>query len=192
MKTILNENPFIMYQEQIATPEECQSIINLAQKSIQPAQAYGHTGERTSDFTWLAHHSDSIVHQISERISNLIALPLPYAEPLQVASYPVGGKFSAHLDCYNTHTEYGKNKVQEGGQRHKTAILYLNTVTSGGETFFPSLNVTISPIQGNLLLFDNCTQGTNAPNHLSLHEGCPVKEGEKWIATLWFREKLQY
>lgn len=97
-----------------------------------------------------------------------------------------------HLDCYNTGKEYGRNQVDYGGQRINTTILYLNTVTSGGETFFPSLNITITPSEGKLLLFENCKKGTNEPHPMSLHEGSMVHEGEKWIATLWFREKRQY
>ncbi|WP_459499201.1 prolyl hydroxylase family protein [Bacillus sp. C1] len=190
--TILHEEPFVAQYEEIMTRAECQELIELAKQHIQSAQSFGHTGERNSDFTWLPHYSHGIVTQASERIASIMGLSLNHAEPLQAARYEVDGKFLAHLDCYNTGIEYGRNQVEQGGQRIYTAILYLNKVDKGGETFFPSLDITITPSEGKLLVFENCKRGTNEPHPLSLHEGCAVQEGEKWIATLWFREKPQY
>ncbi|KEK26449.1 prolyl hydroxylase family protein [Bacillus gaemokensis] len=189
---VLHAEPFVAQYEQIITPAECRELIELAKQHIQPAQFFGHTGERKSDFTWLPHYSYGIVSRVSERIASIMTLPLNHAEPLQAARYEVGGKFDAHMDCYNTGTEYGRERVEHGGQRIYTAILYLNVVEAGGETVFPSLNLTVTPSEGKLLIFENCKRGTNEPHPLSMHEGCAVHEGEKWIATLWFREKPQY
>ncbi|PED73373.1 2OG-Fe(II) oxygenase [Bacillus pseudomycoides] len=192
MPIVLHDDPFVAQYEEIITPAECKELIELSKKNIQPAQFYGHTGERKSDFTWLQHYSHGLVSQVSELIATAMPLPLNHAEPLQAARYEVGGKFDAHIDCYGTWHEDGRNRVEQGGQRLYTAILYLNTVDAGGETFFPSLNLTVTPSEGKLLVFENCKRGTNEPHPLSLHEGCAVHEGEKWIATLWFREKPQY
>jgi prolyl 4-hydroxylase len=38
------------------------------------------------------------------------------------------------------------------------------------------------------LTFENCIRGTVIRDENSLHAGAPVEGGEKWIATLWFRE----
>lgn len=191
MQKILHDSPRIILHENRIAPVHCQYIMDFARSRVQSAQTYGHTGERISDMMWIAHKYDSEIYQIIRRFAWRVKQKLHYAEPLQVASYGPGGKFDAHMDCYQTHTEHGAIQVAHRGQRLVTAILYLNTVVAGGETTFPSLGITVQPKQGDVLMFENCYPGTNEPHPLSLHEGCPVQEGEKWIATLWFREKPQ-
>lgn len=41
-------------------------------------------------------------------------------------------------------------------------------------------------------MFENCARGTVVRHENSLHAGAPVEEGEKWLATLWFREVAVY
>ncbi|MGR9072000.1 MAG: prolyl hydroxylase family protein, partial [Gammaproteobacteria bacterium] len=64
----------------------------------------------------------------------------------------------------------------------------LNTVESGGETFFPRLDLAVPAVRGNLLCFSNCIEGSAEVHPLSLHESKTVTAGEKWVAALWFRE----
>lgn len=85
-----------------------------------------------------------------------------------------------------------RKNISENGQRIITALLYLNNVPSGGETFFTLLNIKVTPPKGSLLIFENYKNKTNERHLSSIHEGCLVKEGEKWIATLWFHEHEQY
>lgn len=196
--TILHEkDPVIAYYNQVASPEECQELIDLAKENLKPSNVIGPTElklseSRKSDNTWLDHHQSKTVIQVTERIASIVGRPLHYAEMLQVARYQVGGKFDAHFDAYFPSTEPGKAYLFEGGQRILTALLYLNTVKEGGETCFPELSLEVSPNQGNLLVFENTIKETNEAHPLSIHAARPVKEGEKWIATLWFREKPQY
>jgi hypothetical protein len=46
----------------------------------------------------------------------------------------------------------------------------------------------VSAQQGCLTRFDNIDTGGQALRG-SLHAGLPVKQGVKWICTLWFRER---
>ncbi|MDQ0415958.1 prolyl 4-hydroxylase [Croceifilum oryzae] len=190
--TVLHDDPLVSFYEQVITPDECKHIIEIAKQCIIPAQSYGHGPERTSDYTWLHHHLDPIFSNVCVRVAVLVNQQLNHAEPLQVATYQPGGQFHFHHDTYNVHNEYGKNQVDSGGQRMFTAILYLNDVQAGGETSFDYLDFKIAPREGNLLFFENCIRGTNVPNDRAMHAGQPVVDGEKWIATLWFREKPQY
>jgi hypothetical protein len=63
--------------------------------------------------------------------------------------------------------------------RFITAILYLNTC-SGGETYFPDLNVSIAPAPGRLLVFP--------PLWTFPHAGLPPRERAKYIihTYLWY------
>lgn len=79
--------------------------------------------------------------------------------------------------------------ARRGGQRIATALLYLHPPEAGGATRFPRLELTVAPLLGRLLVFQNCGDNTQEPHPLSLHAGEPVDAGVKWIANLWFRER---
>jgi len=194
---IYKEEPFIARYDNIVSGSECRTLIELSKHQLQPAKVIGQTDVvtsefRKSDFAWFHHLSHDVVRQVSERVASIVGQPLHYAEQLQVAKYGVGGKFGAHFDTYDLTTVAGKKFYAEGGQRLYTALLYLNTVNAGGETYFPELNLDISPTEGTLIVFENCRKGTNEAHPLSFHGSRELREGEKWIATLWFRERPQY
>ncbi|WP_282941181.1 OsmC family protein [Paenibacillus sp. RC67] len=194
---VYQNEPLIARYEQVVTTQECRQLIELAQNLLQPAKVIGQTEVvtsdfRKSDFAWFEHHTNEIVSRVCDRIASIVGHPVQYAESLQVARYLVGGKFGAHYDTYDLSSVVGKKFYDEGGQRLYTALLYLNTTQAGGETYFPELQLDIVPTEGTLLVFGNCKKGTNQTHPLSLHGSRELKEGEKWIATLWFREKEQY
>ncbi|WP_079909950.1 OsmC family protein [Paenibacillus sp. 32352] len=194
---IYQQEPLIAKYEQVVTTAECRQLIEMAQNSLQPAKVIGQTEVvtsdfRKSDFAWFNHHANETVIRVCKRVASIVGQPLHYAENLQIARYLVGGKFGAHYDTYDLSTVAGKNFFHQGGQRLYTALLYLNSTNAGGETYFPELNLDIVPTEGTLLVFENCKKGTNETHPLSLHGSRELKEGEKWIATLWFREKAQY
>ncbi|MCU4786084.1 2OG-Fe(II) oxygenase, partial [Bacillus cereus] len=181
----------------IITSEECSQLINFAQNKLAPATIMGESqleisSARSSETTWFQHDSDKLIHRICERIACIVNSPLNFAEDLQVARYQVLGKFSAHFDSFDNSTEIGRKSIMENGQRIVTALLYLNDVSFGGETFFPVLNIKVPPAAGSLLVFENCRKKSIERHLSSIHEGCLVTEGEKWIATLWFHEQKQY
>ena len=66
--------------------------------------------------------------------------------------------------------------------------MYLNDVEAGGETEFPLAGVRIAPVAGRAVVFDNLL-ADGRPDPESLHAGLPVARGEKWLATLWLRER---
>ena len=72
--------------------------------------------------------------------------------------------------------------------RISTLIMYLNDVEEGGETIFPSLNLSIKPQKGMAVYFEYF-YNDQAVNELTLHGGSPVIKGEKWVATQWMRKK---
>jgi len=76
--------------------------------------------------------------------------------------------------------------MKRGGQRAKSALVYLNDDFTGGETEFPKINIRVSPQKGKLVLWDNTFEDGN-PDHDSLHAGLPVISGTKYIAVIWIR-----
>ena len=82
--------------------------------------------------------------------------------------------------------------MEVGGQRITTALAYLNDVDAGGATDFPEIGISIKPNKGDVVIFNNCIEGTTEIHPKSLHAGSPVISGEKWAVNLWFREKPIY
>ncbi len=194
---LLNQQPFIGCYPSLISPEACQSLINLACGQLTPATVVGQSGLevsqiRVSDLAWFSHDHNEVVQSVCKQIAEIVEQPIHYAETLQVAHYGVGGKFDAHLDCYDLTQEAYKPFLERSGQRLYTALFYLNDVVSGGETYFPNLNIEVSPTTGTLLVFENCQPGTSIPDQQSLHGSKILQDGEKWIGTLWFCEQPQY
>jgi len=70
--------------------------------------------------------------------------------------------------------------------RALTILFYLNDVEEGGETFFPRVNITVSPKKGSLALFASVSDDdVHSCNQDSLHSGLPVKKGVKYAANFW-------
>ncbi|GLI09482.1 hypothetical protein YDYSG_55140 [Paenibacillus tyrfis] len=194
---VFHEEPLVASYGQAVSGPECRQLIELARHHLEPAKVIGEkevvaSEFRKSEFAWFHHDSYPLVREVSQRLAALVGQPLHYAESLQIARYGVGGKFGAHFDTYDLNTVAGKKFYDDGGQRLYTALLYLNTVDAGGETYFPELNLDIAPSEGTLIVFETCKRGTNESHPLSLHGSRELREGEKWIATLWFRERPQY
>eukprot|EP01066_Platyproteum_vivax_P016054 Platyproteum_vivax@DN7002_c0_g1_i1.p2 len=84
------------------------------------------------------------------------------------------------------------------GARSSTTLLYLNEVEvrneacglfvqDGGATVFPFLGVKVNPVKNSAVFWYNLLP-THVGDRLTLHAGCPIKKGEKWVATKWFHE----
>ena len=112
-------------------------------------------------------------------------------ESIHVVKYSVGEEYKDHHDFFHPGEEYYEDEVNRGGQRLKTALVYLNDDFEGGETNFPNLNIKVDPKKGKLVLWDNI-KDDGSLDYDSLHAGLPVKSGYKYIAVIWIRENEFY
>ena len=194
----------------LATPEECDMIVNIAKPKMERSTVLDPiTGEskddpiRTSYQTFLP-ESEHRVDAILERISKYTGVPVENGEELQVLRYQNGQKYDEHTDIGAPGTKSGEELSRRGGERVATVLLYLTDVEEGGETTFPDgnwigapPNVTFSkcasygpsvkPRKGNALIFysiDHFGEGDMS----STHAGCPVIKGTKWTATRWLHQ----
>lgn len=194
---LLNQQPFIGCYPAVIHPEACLSLINLARGRIAPATVVGESGLefsqiRISNLAWFHHNHNEVVQSVCKQIAAIVEQPVHYADTLQVAHYGVGGKFEPHLDCFDIEKGAYKAFFERSGQRLYTALFYLNDVVSGGETYFPNLNIDVTPTTGTVVVFENCQPGTSIPDQRSLHGSKILQSGEKWIGTLWFCDRPQY
>ncbi len=189
-----NRSPKIQVFDDFVQASECQHLVGLASQQLSRSHVCGEQGgylidSRTSRTHWLKHDEDDITFQLASRISTLVGLPLANAESFQIINYQVTQEYRAHHDAWDLNSASGKRCTQKGGQRMITALAYLNTVTEGGGTAFPKLDMEVRSKQGRLLVFHNCQPGTNTLHPDTLHSGLPVIAGEKWAFNLWFRER---
>ena len=202
--TKLNDSPRVLTIDNFLTKDECEFIINKAERSLRDSVVSSTNGGvtsagRTSKTTWLSYRTDEMLKNISERSASIFNNLLPNIEwknfeQLQVVKYEKGQEYRWHWDAYEFETERGKRCTAERGQRLYTVLFYLSDVVSGGETGFRDIKskdgsyVKVTPALGKALVFQNVIEGKNIRDKLSLHAGLPAGEGQKWIANFWLRE----
>ena len=93
--------------------------------------------------------------------------PFSGIEGAQMLKYQVG---RGH---YDTHTDSGPQ-----APRIFSAVLYLNDVEEGGETYFPVFDVSIKPEKNKLILFPS--------NYIYKHCALPPSSNEKFCIVTWY------
>jgi prolyl 4-hydroxylase len=172
------------------TPEECAAVIDLIDKDRVPSGLLAPTADpefRTSESCNLR-LEDKANQLVEGKINRLTGIDPTHGETIQGQRYAVGQQFKPHHDFFYTNQPYWPEQERQGGQRTWTAMIFLNDVEAGGQTFFPNANVRVSPRPGNLLLWNNLDE-YGEPNMHSLHTGCPVESGVKYVITKWYRER---
>jgi prolyl 4-hydroxylase len=170
--------------------KQCARLIRLIDQGSLPSQVLAPTEDpeyRTSESCNLD-PADAIVGKVEARLTELLDIAPPLGETIQGQRYSVGQQFKAHFDFFHVDQAYWPEMERTGGQRTWTAMAFLNEPESGGETFFPTAGVKITPRTGNLLVWNNL-DAAGEPNLFSLHQGMPVTGGVKYVITKWHRER---
>jgi predicted 2-oxoglutarate/Fe(II)-dependent dioxygenase YbiX len=81
--------------------------------------------------------------------------------------------YSAGESFYKPHSDSGPNNP-----RIFSALLYLNDVDKGGETYFNYFDVSISPKAGRLVIFP--------ADYIYMHEAKPPISNDKFAIVTWF------
>ncbi|PWW05137.1 prolyl 4-hydroxylase [Paenibacillus cellulosilyticus] len=177
------EEPLILILENVLSSEECDALIALASDRMQRSRI-GSTPTvsdiRTSSSMFFEEGENEWIQTIEARLSALMQVPLRNAEPLQVLHYRPGEQYQPHYD-YFTSGAVANNRIS-------TLVMYLNDVEEGGETYFPSLQLSVAPKKGSAVYFEYF-YSDNRLNERTLHAGTPVVIGEKWVATQWMRRQ---
>lgn len=179
----------ILEKEGFFTEQECKELIELAQPQFHKTTTLGKPvdGYRVADGAWLTPTHD-IVCKFRCAVSDLTGIPEENMEGTHIVKYEVGGEYKVHHDFFHPNEGYYDREVtQRGGQRIKTALLYLNDGFLGGSTHFPKKERMVTPQTGKLVVWTNMNED-GTPDYTSLHAGLPVEEGTKYIAVIWIRE----
>ncbi|CAF95476.1 unnamed protein product, partial [Tetraodon nigroviridis] len=142
---------------------------------------------RISKSAWLKGSAQSAVSRLDQRISMLTGLNVqhPHGEYLQVVNYGIGGHYEPHFD-HATSPSSPVFKLKTGN-RVATVMIYLSSVEAGGSTAFIYANFSV-PVMKNAAIFwwNLHRNGRGDPD--TLHAGCPVLIGDKWVANKWIHE----
>lgn len=184
-----------MVVEFFLTDDECEFLIQTSKPFLSPSLVVSATDGitrmddvRTSSGTSVAKRQHPQLRALEDRLVALTGIPIEHSEGFQVMHYEVGQQYTSHYDYFFANTSPHLLSEVCGGQRSATVILYLNTVSGGGDTEFPNVGHRVVALKGNACFFSYLDEA-GALDAQSLHRGNPVASGEKWIATWWVREK---
>ncbi|XP_051172619.1 prolyl 4-hydroxylase subunit alpha-1-like [Leptopilina boulardi] len=192
-------NPRIVIYHDIIYNEEIETLKTLAKSQLYEAtvdsvdnnEKNGNYTEknlnvRIAKFAWIEDSEHKYVSSLSQRVELVTNLSIESAEPLQVSYYKIGGLFHPHIDFDNLDTENAFKK-RSTGNRIATFMFYLNDVVEGGMTVFNEINLSVKPKKGSAVFWYNLkTNGEG--DFLTVHAGCPVISGSKWVANKWLHQ----
>lgn len=188
-----HQNPYVAEHRGLLSTDECRHLIALSRLHMRrslvldPNNAEGHAqAVRTSRGATVDPVLEDLgAKLIQRRLAAAAGMPLRNAEYLSVLHYAPGEEYRPHRDYLPPAAV--KRDMPSAGNRARTLCVYLNDVVAGGETEFLGRGLRIAPVAGSAVVFDNLS-GDGRPDPDSLHAGLPVREGEKWLGTLWFRQ----
>lgn len=186
--------PRVATVDGLLSADECRLLIAHSlprlkrSRAVDPATGLPREVElrTSSDATHDPMGEDIAVRLVQARMAAAAGIPLAHAEQLTVLRYLPGEQYRPHRDYLPPGSR--ETDKPEAGNRLRTICVYLNTVGAGGATAFPHGALTIAPRAGRAVIFDNL-HADGRPDPDSLHAGLPVEAGEKWLATLWIRQR---
>ena len=171
-------------QENFLTPEECKGFIDFSEKEgYEEAKVRTREGEvMNKDYR----DNDRVIWDNSQVAKQMYELVKQYLPPMINGYEPCGlnerFRFYRYRDTqrFRPHVD-GAFKRSDTEVSLITMLIYLNEDFEGGETPLITLNESIKPKTGMLLLFD----------HKILHAGQPVINGTKYVLRTDVMYKLK-
>lgn len=194
----VSEAPHIATLEGLLPRSFCEHWITKTKPKLAAARIYdAEQGGRRPDpmrtntgAGFRLSETDLVMQATRGRIASAIGRPMAWQEAPNVLHYAVGETYGPHYDFLDPENPHFEPFLRVQGQRVATALVYLNDAFDGGETNFVELNRKIRGRPGELLTFDNVKpDGSVDPQ--TLHEGVPPTRGEKWLLSVWVRDRPQ-
>lgn len=174
-------------EESVLTDQECDSLLAYIKKTTPPT-----IGMKTAPMI-LDLYDDQYYQKFISSIINLTESELDKLEDPLITKYGVGGDYGAHYDAFYISEEPIHNQefydccMSYGGQRIKTAVLYLNDDFDGGHTVFPLMNKCIKPKKGKCIWWSN-VQENGEIDKSKIHAAEEVTKGEKYVIVIYIRQ----
>lgn len=196
--TSANQDPAIVVLKAHVPPPVCRWIVESGRGRLAPGQVnHISTGAPIPDpmRTAKAAHFrlfdiDVVLALTLERIARATGLPVHRFEPANLLHYAPGQEYRPHFDFIDPAVPGFQEQLAVFGQRMATVLVYLNDDYEGGETDFPKLGFKFRGQPGDALVFLNVGRD-GRPHRASLHAGLPPTRGEKWVLSIWVRDRVQ-
>lgn len=193
---VVEASPWIAMSEGFADVALCAWLIARAAPLQEAALVYdsltgkaveGDARTNTSATFSLA-EIDVAMLLLRERIANTLGVPASHQENMSVFHYVPGQRFTTHVD-YLTPTR-DRADIAAKGQRPFTFLVYLNDAFDAGETHFITLERKLRGKPGEALFWRNASD-TGEPDVRTTHEGVSPERGEKWLLSVFVRDRPQ-
>lgn len=191
--TLLSDRPRVWRIDGLLSADECRLLMAMARPDLRSSNTLRGDGavmstqiRTSSDVSFDPLKENLALRLVQARIATAAGVSLLQAEPLIVLNYLPGQQYHPHRD-YLPAAAIARNHP-DAGDRAATICVYLNDVEAGGATTFPAAGVTVAPKAGSAIAFRNLLEDGRQDME-SLHAGLPVEAGEKWLATLWVRQR---
>ncbi|XP_054901728.1 prolyl 4-hydroxylase subunit alpha-3 isoform X2 [Poeciliopsis prolifica] len=191
-REVLSLQPHVELYHDFLTDTEADDIKKLAQPGLKRSVVAAGEKQETADYrisksAWLKGSEGSTVERLDRRISVVTGLNVthPYGEFLQVVNYGIGGHYEPHFD-HATSPSSPVFKLRSGN-RMSTFMIYLSSVESGGSTAFIYANFSVPVVEKAAIFWWNLHRNGQGDED-TLHAGCPVLIGDKWVANKWIHE----
>ena len=194
-RTSLSEKPEVYRLPGLLSRDESDYVICAAAPLLAPSLVVDpeegkadHAQYRTSDGALISLLDlDLVLISLYRRLAQAAGVVWSHCELIGVLRYRPGQEYKPHHD-YLPEDANDYSEVKRSGQRAKTLLVSLNEGYAGGATVFPRLKIEFCGSTGEGLVFSN-TDTAGAPYPETLHAGAPVTRGEKWLLSLWCRER---
>ena len=188
----LCERPNVRTISAAFTPEECDYMIGVAAPRLERAMINDDNVDearidpRRTAWNASLHPGSADLPFVlyAQRLSMLAAVSYKQGETLNILRYRIGEEYRPHHDFLAS----SERDLARRGQRIRTALIYLNEDFEGGETHFLMPDIKFLGAPGDVIVFDNVDE-EGRPDVSARHASLPVRRGEKWIASLWFRDQ---
>uniref|UniRef100_A0A671SN96 procollagen-proline 4-dioxygenase n=1 Tax=Sinocyclocheilus anshuiensis TaxID=1608454 RepID=A0A671SN96_9TELE len=184
-RELISLHPYVVLFHSFVTRAEAKSIREYAVPGVS-AFMWKHT---ELDIAWLKESAHGVVGKVDRRITMVTGLNVqpPYAEYLQVVNYGIGGHYEPHSD-HVTSDSSPLYRLKTGNRvamfmiyltlDHKNSLKSLGYICSNSQKY----------IVWNGALFWWNLHINGQGNVDTLHAGCPVIVGDKWVANKWVHE----
>ncbi|KFP22234.1 Prolyl 4-hydroxylase subunit alpha-3, partial [Egretta garzetta] len=194
-KEMVRIRPYVALYHDFISDAEAETIKGLAgpwlQRSVVASGEKQQKAEyRISKSAWLKDTADPVVRALEQRIAAVTGLDLrpPYAEYLQVVNYGLGGHYEPHFD----HATSRKSPLyrMKSGNRIATVMIYVSVPPSSISRPRAWSSVGFRVNSNAALFWWNLRRNGDGDGD-TLHAGCPVLAGDKWVANKWIHEHGQ-
>ncbi|XP_060071988.1 prolyl 4-hydroxylase subunit alpha-1-like [Ylistrum balloti] len=195
---VLNQRPRISMFHDVISKSDIEKIkITSAERFkdstvVLTAGSTTNVHMRVSQTHWMS--ENDFTRRLTWKIGILTGLNTTFrkrvsdSEPFQVLNYGSGGMYNPHVDPLQG--TQSPDYLVGSGDRLATWMFYLSSVTAGGATVFPRLRVRIPVVEGAAAFWFNLVDDGRVDQR-TVHAGCPVLLGSKWVANKWIHSNAQ-